>query len=216
LDYWDYGEYENYTKIMVLNLAPWTRYRERRTRSLSQDEWISLYNGRYNRQHKPFASSPDFYKTAKNTNPVPLKELQDEFVEERVWTSDRVIYHDNSLDGRIIYNFNSNIVNPNPSKKIIIPYFEYETLPNVLSNEYGLKLIKTIFSTRDKEEEIMENLEKLSGEKKKDILILTPSEEERSQFYERAILFENDKGSFVINVLSRPNYNAKSMRLLPC
>jgi len=140
---------------------------------LIQDSWIK----KFNEEGRIMVSMPDIYFAAKTEDDDLIENLQKDFQEDWIVTSTRIQYNAKNLESKIIHYYGSNIVEPQESE-LIIPSFQGVSLETAISTginaEQGLNFIQILFGTQDGAEEIIKNLEKLSGKKKDKIKIWTP------------------------------------------
>jgi len=170
--------------------------RERKT----QNVWISWYN----EQGKIMASAPDIYNTGKCADEKLLESLRKDFKDYWIVTSTRIIYDKDSLDGRIIHYFGSEVIKPGEITSIKIPIYRGAGIQDVLNDENGLDYLNCLFNIGDDPDDAIKTLENLNGQYKKDkIKIWTPDQDSRRSYSERAAGFYFDGGGFHISGGSR-------------
>lgn len=134
----------------------------------------------YGNKHKiTIASMPDYYELGKNGSQRNIKDVQKDFKESIIISATRLIHSKDGLEGRIMHGYGSKILTF-VQKRLIIPYFNYANLDEILDTEEGVLYAQALFSTNDVPKQIKKNIERLGNRDSKHIKFYTLSQEERA------------------------------------
>ncbi|MBI1969564.1 hypothetical protein HYS48_02620 [Candidatus Woesearchaeota archaeon] len=161
----------------------------------TQRDW-SLW---YNRKDRIMAAAQDFYKVGKDGGEKLLESLQKDFRDEWVVTSTEIQYQFPSLEATVTHYFDSRVIQPMFMQGVVVPVYTYIPIEEVVKTEEGLRYLQALFQTKDDGETIITALERLSGEKRARIKIITPLQHNREYYQNRAVFFRVDRGSFIVN-----------------
>ena len=143
---------------------------------------------KFNELGRIMVAMPDLYEAGKLGDYKLIQSLQTDFKKNKVISSTRIYYEDDSLEGTITQYFESTVVDP-VETKVIIPHYDDTLLDDVLDTEQGLTFFQVLFYTNDTAEEIKATLQNLSGKTSKKSRVMTPSPENRSSSPHRAAGF---------------------------
>jgi hypothetical protein len=158
-----------------------------------QDDWIQFFN----EQKQIMISAPIVYRAGQTGSKEVLASLRSDFDASWLVTSTRNSYNPSDLGARITQNYGSQVIAPKESK-VLIPVYQGTALPKVLESAEGRKYLRAEFDTRDSPKKMIKTLEDLSEKDANNILVWTPTQENRRAYPERAVRFYCSVGQFLI------------------
>ena len=171
----------------------------------TQDEWIEYWN----KSDRVMASMADYYQYFKQLKGMNDKDkvktlltsLREDFdyQEKGNWliSSTRLVYSKDNLDARIIPHYGC----AEQEAKIKVPVYRRTPVTQVVSEGEGLTYLQTLFGTEDEGEEIIQIFEFVSGKKREEIKVWTPTvggNDSRSQYPSRAGSFYYYNSDFLV------------------
>ena len=117
-----------------------------------------------------------------------VESLRDDFDKSWLVTSTRIIYNPDTLDGKIVHNHGSAIVQPT-ERRVPVPVYQGTPLGEVLESSQGRDYLHALFNTRDSPENVEKALTALSGKGIGDTYVWTLDQASRASNPEGAAGF---------------------------
>ncbi len=151
----------------------------------NQKDWVVHFNNK----GEKMISAPDIYKA---TNKELIESLKEDFEENWIVTSTRIIYDKKNLKEEIIHDADSKIAKPK-KYKVKIPVLDGDFEENKETEKY----LQALFDTNDSIDKILKTLKKFGKDKK--IRLWTPSQTSRKLRQVRSVdLYFNIFGRFYV------------------
>lgn len=159
----------------------------------NQRDWIAFWNA----QKKPMMSMQDLPNIKDKED---IDGLRSNFRWLWVWTSTQILYNKNNLGATIIHNAGSKVIKETRIKVREIPDYTAEPIQNALETPEGLSYLRALLNKRRwSAEQIIAELERVSGKNAESIRLYTPSESSRKDQPLRAVgLFFYDLVGFSV------------------
>ncbi len=161
---------------------------------LSQNNFIKAFN----MVNSMMVSAADLYNWLKEADEKDIANLRNDLKENRLVTSTRIIYSNDSCLSRVIHHFGSALTPPQSSAvNIFSPENDLNYFSNIWDVEGGSNFLRTLFQTNDPSHTMMLTLNKLNYNIE-DIEIDLPQQWQKEKLSERI-------GSVTISLAKREN-----------